>query len=88
MTEPPPYCDGCGRPATENTHQQCRDRRQRTDPPRFCTMCGRKLAVQVYPLGFTARCVKCGPVDSVEFAARSGREPLTSRTPRSFDSSL
>lgn len=85
MTEPPLYCDGCGRPATENTHDQCRERRQRTDPPRFCTMCGRKLAVQVYPLGFTAHCVKCGPVGG---APTAGRERVTSRTPRSFDSSL
>ena len=28
-----------------------------TDPPRFCTGCGRKLAVQVLPIGWTARCV-------------------------------
>jgi predicted amidophosphoribosyltransferase len=76
MTEAPPYCDDCGRPVTENRHERCRDRRQRTDPPRFCTICGRKLAVQVHPLGFTARCVKCGPVGGAtplaELQNRSG----------------
>ena len=39
----------------------CRERRAATDPPRFCSDCGRKLAVQVLPTGFTARCVRCGP---------------------------
>jgi hypothetical protein len=31
-----------------------------TDPPRFCAHCGRKLAVQVLPAGWTARCLTCG----------------------------
>ena len=30
-----------------------------TDVPRFCVNCGRKLAVQVLPTGYEARCVSC-----------------------------
>jgi hypothetical protein len=56
------FCDGCGRPVSEGDHGRCRDRRAATDPPRFCVTCGRKLAVQVLPVGWTARCVRCGPV--------------------------
>jgi biotin synthase len=66
LTAPPQYCDGCGGPATEDSHERCRERRQRTDPPRFCTACGRKLAVQVLPFGWTATCVRCGPVHNDE----------------------
>ena len=55
------FCDGCGRPADTGEHEHCRARRAATDPPRFCTDCGRKLVVQVLPVGYTARCVKCGP---------------------------
>jgi hypothetical protein len=54
------YCAGCGRPAGEGDHAACRRRQQATDPPRYCTACGRKLAVQVLPLGWRARCVRCG----------------------------
>jgi hypothetical protein len=54
------YCDGCGKPADEGDHARCRERRARTDPPRYCTQCGRKLAVQVLPTGYTARCLRCG----------------------------
>jgi hypothetical protein len=56
------YCDGCGGPAASGDHARCRERRTATDPPRFCTACGRKLAVQVLPTGYTARCVRCGPL--------------------------
>ncbi len=55
------FCDGCGRPLERADHACCRARRRATDPPRFCTACGRKLAVQVLPTGYTARCVRCGP---------------------------
>lgn len=41
---------------------RCTRRRAATDPPRFCPACGRKLAVQVLPIGWTARCVSCGPL--------------------------
>ncbi len=61
-TPSPTYCDGCGRPADEGDHTRCRERRAATDPPRFCMVCARKLVVQVLPRGYTARCVKCGPV--------------------------
>jgi hypothetical protein len=56
------YCDACGRDAGDGDHRRCRERRAATDPPRYCTACGRKLVVQVLPRGYTARCVKCGPV--------------------------
>jgi hypothetical protein len=56
------YCDSCGRDAGTGDHQRCRQRRAATDPPRFCAACGRKLVVQVLPRGYTARCVKCGPI--------------------------
>jgi hypothetical protein len=63
-----PYCDGCGKPLAGLDHSRCRARRAATDPPRFCTGCGRKLVVQVLPLGWTARCVRCGPLSG----ARTG----------------
>jgi hypothetical protein len=56
----PPYCDGCGRPVADGGHERCLARRAATDPPRYCDACGRKLAVQVLPTGFQARCVSCG----------------------------
>jgi hypothetical protein len=59
---PAGFCDSCGRPAATGDHASCRLRRTATDPPRFCTGCGRKLAVQVLPTGYTARCVRCGPL--------------------------
>jgi hypothetical protein len=61
----PPFCDGCGRPLAEGDHDRCRRRRAATDPPRFCVACGRKLVVQVLPTGWTARCVRCGPLEGV-----------------------
>jgi len=61
MTEGP-YCDGCGQPVAGSDHARCKARRAATDPPRFCAECGRKLVVQVLPLGWTARCVRCGPL--------------------------
>ena len=57
------YCEGCGRDAAEGDHARCRARRAATDPPRWCVACGRKLVVQVLPTGWTARCVKCGPLE-------------------------
>jgi RNase P subunit RPR2 len=61
----PPFCDGCGQPLADGDHDRCRWRRAATDPPRFCVACGRKLVVQVLPTGWTARCVRCGPLESV-----------------------
>jgi len=51
-----PYCDGCGKPAAQAGHEHCSGP---TDVPRYCTDCGRKLAVQVLPTGYEARCVSC-----------------------------
>ncbi|HWK27212.1 MAG TPA: hypothetical protein VNS09_11645 [Solirubrobacter sp.] len=51
-----PYCDGCGRPAAVVAHAHCGGA---TDTPRYCARCGRKLAVQILPTGYTARCVRC-----------------------------
>ncbi|HEX4008725.1 MAG TPA: hypothetical protein VHX62_01880 [Solirubrobacteraceae bacterium] len=59
---PPPFCDGCGRPVAEGSHERCLQRREATDPPRYCTACGRRLVVQVLPTTWTARCVRCGPL--------------------------
>jgi hypothetical protein len=56
------YCDACGRLADEGDHGRCAARRAANGPPSWCTACGRKLVVQVLPMGWTARCVKCGPV--------------------------
>lgn len=38
-------------------------------PPRFCAACGRKMAVQVRPNGWWAKCSRHGQVDSAELAA-------------------
>lgn len=35
-------------------------------PPRFCAACGRRMAVQVRPNGWWARCSRHGTVDSAE----------------------
>ncbi|MEB3048518.1 hypothetical protein KV112_02010 [Mycolicibacter sp. MYC123] len=39
-------------------------------PPRFCAACGRKMAVQIRPNGWWAKCSRHGQVDSAELAAR------------------
>ncbi len=39
-------------------------------PPRFCAACGRKMAVQVRPNGWWAKCSRHGQVDSAELAIR------------------
>ena len=56
------HCSGCGRSVAEGNHDECERRQRLTDPPRFCTACGRKLVVQVLPIGYVARCVRCGEV--------------------------
>ena len=53
------HCAGCGRPTATGDHTMCQRRQRATDPPRFCTRCGRKLVVQVLPLSWSARCVRC-----------------------------
>ncbi len=57
---PTRYCPGCGGPVDEGEHTRCRARLSASDPPRFCPLCGHQLLVQVLPLGFSARCVRCG----------------------------
>jgi len=57
------HCVGCGAPLDQGDHGRCRERLRATDPPRYCAGCGRRLVVQVLPVGWTARCVRCGPVD-------------------------
>jgi hypothetical protein len=52
------HCTGCGRPTGE-CDGSCR---RPLDPPRFCPTCGRRMAVQVTPTGFAARCRDCGPM--------------------------
>ena len=51
-----PYCAGCGSPVARGEHDRCL---RPLDPPRYCADCGRKLAVQVLPTGYVARCVHC-----------------------------
>jgi hypothetical protein len=51
-----PYCAGCGKPLRDGEHDRCL---RPLDPPRWCANCGRKLAVQVLPTGYEARCVSC-----------------------------
>jgi hypothetical protein len=51
-----PYCAGCGKPMRDGKHGGCL---RPLDPPRWCANCGRKLAVQVLPTGYEARCVSC-----------------------------
>lgn len=38
-------------------------------PPRFCAACGRKMAVQIRPNGWWAKCSRHGVVDSAELSA-------------------
>jgi hypothetical protein len=40
------------------------------EPPRFCAECGRRMAVQVRPDGWWAKCSRHGLVDSGELEAR------------------
>ncbi|MGV9672236.1 biotin synthase auxiliary protein BsaP [Gordonia sp. NPDC003504] len=40
------------------------------EPPRFCGQCGRRMAVQVRPDGWDARCSRHGTVDSSELGRR------------------
>lgn len=61
MTMEGRFCDGCGAPSGVGDHTRCDRRRGMTDPPRYCTRCGRKLAVQVLPAGWSARCLACDP---------------------------
>jgi len=48
---PTAFCTGCG-----STTAACGGCGRDLDPPRFCGECGRRLAVQVTPGGYRARC--------------------------------
>ncbi|RMH81518.1 MAG: hypothetical protein D6683_04205 [Actinomyces sp.] len=52
---PPPgrHCEGCG-------SADCPGCLPPLDPPRHCVTCGAWLAVTVTPLGWRARCRRCG----------------------------
>ncbi|HEX2064028.1 MAG TPA: hypothetical protein VHE80_06370 [Acidimicrobiales bacterium] len=52
------YCSGCGLPV-EQCDGACR---RPLDPPRFCERCGKRMAVQVMPGHYTARCLRHGTV--------------------------
>lgn len=53
------HCPGCGR--VESGADRCGCHAV-LEPPRFCPTCGRRLAVQVTPTGFTARCRDHGSI--------------------------
>ena len=46
-----PFCTGCGR-----SRQECAGCGRELDPPRYCPLCGTRMAVQVTPAGYRARC--------------------------------
>lgn len=56
---PAVYCDRCGEPAAEGSHDRCTAART-LEPPRYCAICRRRLVVQVIPTGWTARCAEHG----------------------------
>lgn len=51
------FCAGCGKPSTE-----CAGCLWEYDPPHFCTVCGTRMAVNVSPAGWRARCKHHGEV--------------------------
>ncbi|WP_426572000.1 hypothetical protein [Aquihabitans sp. McL0605] len=53
------FCPGCGRPVAE-----CAGCLWEYDPPHFCPQCGTRLAVNVSPNGWRARCKAHGEVSS------------------------
>ena len=57
--EAPAFCDGCGRPSAE-----CAGCRWAYDPPHFCARCGVRMAVNVSPNGWRARCKQHGELTS------------------------
>jgi hypothetical protein len=57
------YCDHCGRPLDEGSHDACRAARA-LEPPRFCPVCRRRMKVQVLPAGWRAVCVEHGVTTS------------------------
>ena len=56
---PAAYCGRCGDPLDAHGHAGC-TRMLELEPPRYCTACRRRMAVQVTPDAWTARCVEHG----------------------------
>ena len=56
---PDAFCPGCGKPATE-----CAGCLWEYDPPHYCATCGTRLAVNVSPNGWKARCKTHGEVST------------------------
>ncbi len=67
----PPFCDTCGRPATDGDHPACQAARE-LEPPRFCPLCRRRMKVQVLPAGWRAECVAHGVTTSPAGAGAAG----------------
>nr|MCW2727642.1 alcohol dehydrogenase [Aeromicrobium sp.] len=61
------FCGLCGELAGAGAHVRCVEH-LRLEPPRYCAHCRRRMAVQVVPTGWSARCVEHGdtqPSDDV-----------------------
>ncbi len=54
-----PFCDACGETLTLTGHERCGAARE-LEPPRYCPQCRRRRVVQVFPTGWSARCVEHG----------------------------
>ncbi|WP_422774836.1 hypothetical protein ACN28C_28430 [Plantactinospora sp. WMMC1484] len=63
VAEPAGWCDRCGEAAGTGTHDACRSARA-LEPPRYCPRCRRRMKVQVFPSGWSARCVEHGGIAS------------------------
>lgn len=59
MGEAHPYCPGCGRSSAD-----CAGCLWEYDPPHFCSRCGVRMAVNVRPGGWKARCREHGELTS------------------------
>ncbi len=57
LSDPGTHCPGCGRP-----NDQCGGCLWEYDPPHYCPRCGTRLAVNVSPAGWKARCKQHGSV--------------------------
>jgi hypothetical protein len=53
------FCSRCGAPAGGHHCDRPLKVPASLDPPRFCTNCGGRLTVQIFPDGFSSRCLRC-----------------------------
>lgn len=53
------YCGHCGEWVGGGGHAECAAARE-LEPPRYCPTCRRRMAVQVTPGGWRARCSRHG----------------------------